>query len=101
MGINWDKGFPVSGGIDNTRWDRGLPYIYREYVFAGGITSFNTMSGSPTGWIWDKVTINIGTAPRSKTANSLGWSWGVVTGDSSTYIPSGNSTWWNWCLENK
>jgi len=47
------------------------------------------------------VTLDTGSAPRSATANSLEWSWGTVTGDSVTYIPSGDSTKWSWCLEDK
>lgn len=75
--------------------------LYSQETNSTTITSFNTMSGSSIQWQWKPVTKNTGSAPRSPTANQLGWSWGTVTGDANTYIPSGGATWWGWCTEDK
>lgn len=92
----------ISNVIRDARSTSESYQIYCTYTTAAaGTTSFNTMSGSATNWIWAKTSTTAGKAPRSKTADSLGWDWGTVTGDSSTYIPSGNPLNWGWCLENK
>ena len=95
------NGFPDPYGPLTQDVD-GLVSIYCTYTETGGgvTTTFNTIVGSPTGWSWGTATIDTSTSPRSPTQNGLGWIWGTVSDTSSSYIPSGQTTGWNWCVEN-
>jgi hypothetical protein len=63
-------------------------------------TTFNTMTGTSTGWSWATATIDTDKCPRSPTQNGLGWIWGTVSDTSTSYIPSGSATGWVWIAEN-
>jgi len=73
--------------------------VYGE-VESLGETSFPTLVGTATGWTWAAATVDSDTAPRSTTANGLGWTWDTVSDTADHYIISGSATSWNWCAEN-
>ena len=53
-------------------------------------STFYTMVGSPTGWIWKKALINVDTVRKSFSGDTLSWDWNTFT-FGNTYHPSSSN----------
>jgi hypothetical protein len=89
-------GDPVSSIAGKTADTSAKSYsIYCVYTMEGEVTTttFYTMAGNPTGWLWKLATINVDSV-RSGTAT--GWQWKTITSTVQRGVPSGLTTDWKW-----